>query len=148
MTQADIQTAIVTTDGIDHVRLTVTDIARSRAFYIAVFGSQPVADFSDQVGLPSVREDPHKLFGGCMFAVGLQAVGLRPVARADDLFDSTRVGLDHLGLRVPAEADLHAAAERMSAAGIEHGQVQQLPSFGIVILSFQDPDGINLELTA
>jgi glyoxylase I family protein len=28
----------IKTDGISHIRLTVTDIARSRAFYEAVFG--------------------------------------------------------------------------------------------------------------
>jgi catechol 2,3-dioxygenase-like lactoylglutathione lyase family enzyme len=148
MTQAGTNPAIVQADGIDHVRLTVPDIARSRAFYVAAFGAQPDADFSDQVALPGVRDDPHKLFGGCMFAVGRQALGLRPAARPDDLFDSTRVGLDHIGLRVSEEKDLHMAAERLSAAGVVHGEIQRLPNFGIVILSFQDPDGINLELTA
>jgi glyoxylase I family protein len=148
VTQAATYAAIVPADGIDHVRLTVTDIARSRAFYVAAFGAQPVADFSDQVELPGVREDPNQLFGGCVFAVGNQVLGLRPVASPDDVFDSTRVGLDHLGLRMSEEKELHAAAERLGAAGIEHGQVRQLRGFGIVILSFQDPDGINLELTA
>jgi hypothetical protein len=33
-------------------------------------------------------------------------------------------------------------------AGIEHGQVIDLPPFGLVILSVQDPDGINLGFAA
>ena len=32
--------------------------------------------------------------------------------------------------------------------GVEHGEVRDLPPFGITILSFSDPDGIQVELTA
>jgi glyoxylase I family protein len=32
--------------------------------------------------------------------------------------------------------------------GVAHGAITRLPSFGIDVLSFQDPDGIQLELTA
>ena len=32
--------------------------------------------------------------------------------------------------------------------GVEHGEITRLPSFGIDVLSFEDPDGIQLELTA
>ena len=36
----------------------------------------------------------------------------------------------------------------MEALGIPHGDVRELPGFAIAILSFSDPDGIHLELTA
>jgi glyoxylase I family protein len=31
---------------------------------------------------------------------------------------------------------------------VTHGEITRLPSFGIDVLSFEDPDGIQLELTA
>jgi hypothetical protein len=31
---------------------------------------------------------------------------------------------------------------------VTHGQIARLPAFGIDVLSFEDPDGIQLELTA
>ena len=33
-------------------------------------------------------------------------------------------------------------------AGVTHGEITRLASFGIDVLSFEDPDGIQLELTA
>jgi glyoxylase I family protein len=134
--------------GIHHVRLTVTDIARSKAFYTQVLGSPPAVDFSDQAGDPEVREDQFRLYGGCVFLVGQQVVGLRPVAPAGDRFESTRVGLDHLSLLVGSAEALDEAAARLEAAGIAHGSVTELAGFGLRILSLQDPDDINLELTA
>lgn len=133
--------------GIHHVRLTVTDIARSRDFYARVFGAPPALDFSGEADA-GVRDDPGRLYGGCVFFFGQQIVGLRPVAPAGDRFESTRVGLDHIGLSVGSVADLRAAAERLAALGVSHGEVTELTGFGLAILSLQDPDDINLELVA
>lgn len=74
--------------------------------------------------------------------------GLRPVADGADHFDSERVGLDHVSFAVGSRADLDQAAERLEERGIPHGQVRDLTDFGIAILSFSDPDGVHLELTA
>lgn len=134
--------------GIHHVRLTVTDVARSRMFYTQVFGSPPAVDFTDQAGDPEVRADRGRLFGGCVFVFGQQLVGLRPAAPAGDRFDATRVGLDHISLTVESLAALEAAADRLRATGIPHGIITNLPAFGLAILSLQDPDDINLELVA
>ena len=139
---------IVSPRGFSHVRLTVTDIHRSKAFYSRLFGMPPGRDFSDAAGDPTVRTDPWRTYGGCSFTFHGQTLGLRPVAAAGDRFDPDRVGLDHLSLRVDGVDELHAAAARLSAAGIEHGEVTDLADAGIAILSFQDPDDINVELTA
>ncbi len=139
---------VVRTSGFNHVRLTVTDIHRSKAFYSWLFGAPPRSDFSDRVDEPGVREDPLQTYGGCSFNVGTQVLGLRPVANADDSFESTRVGLDHLCLTVDSVDDLRAAAARLDDAGVEHGEITDLPGFGLTIMSLQDPDGVNLELGA
>ncbi|MGI3786757.1 MAG: VOC family protein [Janthinobacterium lividum] len=134
----------VVPSGIHHLRLTVTDIARSKAFYSTLLGREPVIDFSDEVDEPGVREDRTKFYGGVVFSFGHQVLGLRPVAEAGDTFSSTRVGLDHVGLLLDARADLDRAAERLSASEVPHGEITDLGS--MVILSLQDPDDINLEL--
>ena len=134
--------------AIHHVRLTVTDIGRSKHFYRSLLGVDPAIDTSDQAGQPGISEDPARYYGGCVFPLGDQLLGLRPVADAGDRFESTRVGLDHVSLAVGSRAELTAAAERLDAAGIEHGEVTDLTDAGLAILSLQDPDDINLELTA
>jgi glyoxylase I family protein len=144
----DISAPLAQPGAIHHVRLTVTDIARSKDFYVRLLGAGPAVDFSDQADDPGVQEDPARLYGGCVFSVGDQLLGLRPVAEAGDRFRSTRVGLDHLSLGVGSPEELQTAAARLDAAGVEHGEVTELTGFGIAILSVQDPDDINLELTA
>jgi glyoxylase I family protein len=134
--------------GIHHVRVTVTDIARSKDFYSTLFGTDPAIDATDKIDEDGATEDPKRFYGGCIFAVEGQLFGLRPVARTGDRFDSTRVGLDHVSFGVPTKADLTAAAERLDAAGVTNGGVMSLEGSGMSILSFQDPDDINLELVA
>ena len=134
--------------GLHHVRVTVTDIERSKAFYAMVFGRDPRIDTSDQVADPGATEDPARFFGGCIFDLDGQLFGLRPSAAAGTRFDPTRVGLDHVSFGVATKAELAAAAQRLDEAGVTHGGVTSLGDAGISILSFQDPDDINLELVA
>lgn len=140
--------AEIATTGLHHLRLTVTNLARSRAFYSEVLGFTVVAESPGSPDDPAVRTDPDQLYGGCVFQAHGMFIGLRPVADPTDRFNSERVGLDHLSLSVPSRADLDQAAERLTARQIPHGEVRELPPFGIAILSFSDPDGIHLELTA
>ena len=134
--------------GFSHVRLSVTDIHRSAAFYSWLFGKPPRSDFSDHVDDPGVLDDPQQTFGGCSFTVGGQVLGLRPIRSTTDRFAPTRVGLDHLCLLVETVDELHAAAARLDEKGVPHGEITDLPAFGLTILSLQDPDDINLELAA
>jgi glyoxylase I family protein len=134
----------VVPSSINHLRLTVTDIARSKAFYSTLLGREPVIDHSDVVDEPGVREDQSRFYGGVVYSFGHQVLGLRPVAKAGDTFSSTRVGLDHVGLLVESRTELERAAERLSADGVPHGEIIDLGS--MLILSLQDPDDINLEL--
>lgn len=72
--------------------------------------------------------------------------GLRPAGSTT--FDSERTGLDHVSFAVSSRADLDSAAVALAGAGIPHGEIIELAPAGIAILSFQDPDDINVELTA
>jgi glyoxylase I family protein len=74
-------------------------------------------------------------------------MGLRPAAAAGDRFDPDRVGLDHLSFSVATREDLEQAVRLFDEHGVPHGAITRLPSFGIDVLPFDDPDGIQLELT-
>jgi catechol 2,3-dioxygenase-like lactoylglutathione lyase family enzyme len=139
--------ALIDSSGFSHVRLTVTDIDRSKAFYDQVFGWPVAADASAEAGKPGVRESPEKIYGGVVYQTPQGTLfGLRPVGSAT--FDSEHTGLDHVSFAVSSRADLDRAAAALDSAGIKHGEVRDLTDSGIAILSFQDPDDINVELTA
>jgi catechol 2,3-dioxygenase-like lactoylglutathione lyase family enzyme len=132
---------------IHHLRLTVTDVARSRQFYTSLLGFE-VAVESPPPGDPAAAEVFKILFGGCVMIRGNLLMGLRPMAPASDRFDPDRVGLDHLSFSVASRADLEQAIQLFDEHGVTHGEITTLPSFGIDVLSFEDPDGMQLELTA
>ena len=140
---------IVSSSGYAHVRLTVTDIVRSKAFYDVVFGWPTAVDASDRIGEDGITESQADFYGGTVYQTPSGALfGLRPVATPGDRFDSERTGLDHVSFVVESRNDLVQAAEQLAAMGVEHGEVTDLTPAGIAILSFSDPDGVHLELTA
>jgi glyoxylase I family protein len=133
----------ITTSSIAHVRLTVTDIERSRQFYESVFG-WPVLIESPETADVATREALSFLFGGVVYDLGGTLIGLRPVAA--DTFHEDRCGLDHLAFRIANRAELDDAAAHLDELGVEHEPVKDIgPSY---ILEFRDPDNIALELTA
>ncbi len=139
--------ALVNSSGFAHVRLTVTDIAKSKAFYDQVFGWPTAVDESHSVDKPGVNESPEKSYGGTVYQTPQGTLfGLRPVGSTG--FDSERTGLDHVSFAVASHSDLESAATALTEAGIDHGEILDLSDAGIAILSFQDPDDINVELTA
>ena len=126
----------ITTSGVHHIRLIVTDAIRSRDFYTRFL------NFTVAAELPP----------GFVLTNGNVLLGVTPPWEASqalphDCFNPNRVGLDHLSFGVADRAELHKAAALFEEHGIEHGEVRDLPAFGITILSFSDPDGIQLELT-
>ncbi|SDO52838.1 glyoxylase I family protein [Klenkia soli] len=127
----------ITPTGFAHVRLTVTDIARSKQFYDSVFGL-PVA-------VDGREGDPEWAFGGVIYQIDEKTLwGLRPVG--DDSFDEDRTGLDHLSVWVESKEAIDAAAAHLDSLGIAHEEVKDI---GIMyILEFRDPDGVALELSA
>ena len=133
----------IATSAYSHVRLTVTDIDRSRAFYEALFG-WPVAFEVPPDADDATREQLGFLFGGVIYQFGDSLFGLRPVG--SDSFDEDRVGLDHVSFAVSGRAELDAAAALLDDKGIRHGGVKDVgPAY---ILEFRDPDNIALELFA
>jgi glyoxylase I family protein len=133
--------------GIHHIRLTVTDIARSRKFYTDLLGFEVAAEAPAS---DDPKSDPSYpvLWGGIVMAKGNYLLGLRPVAAKGDRFDEDRVGLDHLSFGLESRAALDAAIKVLDEQGVTRGEVRELTSFGICVLPFRDPDNIQLELTS
>ncbi len=132
---------------IHHLRLTVTDIERSRDFYTRLLGFNVAAGAPDS---DDPKSDPSYpvLWGGVVMARGNYLLGLRPVAARSDRFDEDRVGLDHLSFSVESRAALNEAIRLLDENDVPHGEVRELASFGICVLPFRDPDNIQLELTS
>lgn len=133
----------IPTTAYAHVRLTVTDIARSRAFYDEVFGL-PVAFELPADADDATRQQLGFLYGGVIYHLGDSLLGLRPVAT--DEFSEDRTGLDHVSFAVGSQADLVDAVAVLDARGTSHGGVKDIGAG--YILEFRDPDNIALELFA
>lgn len=126
-----------------HIRLTVTNIERSRAFYDAVLGL-PIAFEMPAGADEATRERFSFLFGGVIYKLGDALFGLRPVA--SDTFDEDRTGLDHLSFAVADRAALDRAIAVLEGMGVRHEEIKDIEVGWI--LEFRDPDNIALELFA
>lgn len=133
--------------SIHHLRLTVTDIERSREFYTSLLGFN-VAVEAPASDNPKADPSYPVLWGGVVMAKGNYLLGLRPVAGKGDKFNEDRVGLDHLSFSVESRAALNEAIRLLDERGVPHGEIRELTSFGICVLPFRDPDNIQLELTS
>lgn len=135
----------IATSAFAHVRLTVTDIDRSRRFYDSVFGLPVLLEVPADADAQT-REQMSFLFGGVIYRLGDSLLGLRPVAAAGDGFNENRIGLDHVSFVVADEAALLDAVAVLDDLGVKHEGVKDIGSGSI--LEFRDPDNIALELFA
>jgi glyoxylase I family protein len=60
-------------------------------------------------------------------------------------FDEFRVGLDHLEFLVAARSDLDAWTARLDEHGVAHSGVKEPPYTSNAMVTFRDPDNIQLE---
>lgn len=126
--------------GIHHFGLTVRDVDASAAWYVDVLGFQRVGEFSSPDG---ARRKVFLRHDRVLARLGLTQH--RDGGR--EVFDETRVGLDHLAFAVADRAELDAWAARLAAAGVAHSAVTPANSIpGAAVLVLRDPDNIQLEL--
>jgi glyoxylase I family protein len=129
--------------GIHHVGFTVNDVRASAAWYQRVFGLQPLFEErhhqSDKGGYTIVlgTQDPS-------FSIGLDHHPGNP----GGTFDETRTGLDHFCFAVPSVDELEAWGAHLDGQGVEHSGVYVMEGLPISLITFRDPDGIQLELLA
>lgn len=127
----------IPTAGVHHIALTVNDARRSQQFYTKLLGFKHLTDLGPRVLLHN---------GSVLLGIGPAPDPAQ--AQANDRFNENRIGLDHISLNVASMADMEAALALLDEKGVPHGDILRLDAFGIAVLSFRDPDNIQVELTA
>ena len=120
-------------NGLSHLGLRVTNLARARHFYVDTLGGQ------------LVRETD----GGILVNVSGMLVALYETDSSSssyDHFDPFRVGLDHLALAIEDPGNLEDLKRDLDAAGVRNHGVEEDPETHSKYISFYDPDGIAWEL--
>ena len=123
--------------GVEHIDLTVNDVARSRAFYDKVLGELGFRKYEDENYLN--------------WSNAQMTIAIRPASdtyRGAD-FDRFRVGLHHLALRARSRADVdqfHRFLGREKITILD--TPAEYPQYGreYYAVFFADPDGMKLEL--
>jgi catechol 2,3-dioxygenase-like lactoylglutathione lyase family enzyme len=125
--------------GIDHIYLSVSNLATAEQFYDGVLGE--VLEFRKNEF--ELGGEPHIQYFNREFGVVL-----RP-ARVAAEHQPYSPGLHHLCLRVRSQADVEAAASRLRARGIQATDVAHFPEYAHDYFAtfLDDPDGIRLEIT-
>ena len=124
--------------GIDHVYVTVSDMARAENFYDRVF-----LNLGYRKNSFSLHGDPHVQYYNRHFGYVL-----RP-AKSHQSHDPYAPGLHHFCLRVNSIEDVYAAAQVLRSAEIAVGDPKLYPQYApdYVAIFFTDPDGVRLEIT-
>ncbi|MBV9232150.1 MAG: VOC family protein [Chloroflexi bacterium] len=120
-------------NGLSHLGLRVTNLARTKRFYV------------DTLGCELVRETD----GGILVNLAGMLVALYETDEDFanyDRFNPFRVGLDHLALTVENPAILEDLQRDLDAAGVLNHGVEEDPETHDKYISFYDPDGIAWEL--
>jgi catechol 2,3-dioxygenase-like lactoylglutathione lyase family enzyme len=113
--------------GVHHLKLPVTDLARSRAWYESRLGYELQVEFVEQ---------------GTLMGIGLAHPNGGPdlALRLDPERAAKAAGFDYFSIGVPDQATIEALAERLTALGEEHAGVHQATA-GWILPMLHDPDG-------
>ena len=120
-------------NGLSHLGLRVTNLARAKRFYVDTLGGQ------------LLRETD----GGILVNLSGMIVALYetdPNSASYDRFNPFRVGLDHLALAIENPSILQDLKRDLDAAGVRNNGVEEDPETQSKYISFYDPDGIAWEL--
>ena len=120
-------------NGLSHLGLRVTDIARAKRFYIDTLGCQLVREIDGAV-LVNVYGTLFALYGDASHST------------SKDHFDPFRVGLDHMALAIEDSSILEDLKRELDAAGVRNNGVEEDQETHDNYISFYDPDGIAWEL--
>lgn len=121
--------------GFHHVKLPVSDVARSRDWYTGVLGCTTDIEFVE---------------GGVLMGVGLAHEGMQGgiALRHDPDRAKALSGFDPVALLVPTREAVHTWKARLDEAGEPHGGIVTGHRGGAVLVGLHDPDGIQIRLYA
>jgi catechol 2,3-dioxygenase-like lactoylglutathione lyase family enzyme len=114
-------------DGVHHLKLPVSDLNRSRAWYESRLGYQVATEFTEDGTLTGLAlAHPN---GGPTLALRLDP---ERAARA--------AGFDYFSIGVPTKAAIEALARRLTGLGEQHAGVH-FATVGWILPHLHDPDG-------
>ena len=124
--------------GIDHIYVSVSDLARAELFYDRVM---PILGFRKKSF--TIDGAPHIQYFNRHFGYVL-----RP-AKSHSLHDPYAPGLHHFCFRVEDAAGVDEAASKLRAAGIDASESRLYPEYAPDYRAtfFIDPDGLRMEVT-
>ena len=120
------------------VNLTVRDPARSAAWYSQLLDLEESYDFTDPDGRMRYISLTESNSGLVLCLVG-------HAANTGEPFSELRTGLDHLEFLVDRREDLDEWSERLDQLGIVHTGIKEPGHTRNAMLTFRDPDDIQLE---
>jgi catechol-2,3-dioxygenase len=121
------------------IDLTVLDVGRSALWYADLLGTDTRRDF---------RGDGHLIHVVLSHSSGLTFGLIQHEDHGPAKFDERSVGLDHLEFMVPDVEDVYKWAERLDELEILHSGVKEFQHTAGVMVTFRDPDNIQLEFYA
>src|SRR5262245_36222975 len=116
----------IATRGLRHLALQVRSLPRARAFYVEVFGMQPVWEPDAQ---------------NCYLSSGCDNLALHEVAEPADPASTATYGLDHLGFIVATPEAVWSAAEQLTTLCVPIVKAPRHHRDGSCSLYCTDPDG-------
>jgi catechol 2,3-dioxygenase-like lactoylglutathione lyase family enzyme len=119
--------------GIHHLKIPVTDLSRSVAWYEKVFGFRATIEFPEGDGV--VRG-----IGGVLPGLGAPTIAFRENKQAAQGCQ----GFDPFGLGVADRSDLEDWAAHLDTLGIDHSPVIEATIGWLLV--FNDPDGLEIHL--
>jgi catechol 2,3-dioxygenase-like lactoylglutathione lyase family enzyme len=115
--------------GIHHVKVPVSDLVRSRAWYERVFDLEPLVEFRDDDGV--VRGVSYRSKGDLSLALRENGEAAKGAA-----------GFDFFAIMLYGRPDIESWATRLDELGVARSEIIEA-TIGFV-LTFEDPDGIQL----
>jgi glyoxylase I family protein len=123
--------------GVAHLGLSVTDLARSTAFYCDVLGAQVMFEAHDAGSFRRV-----------VVRLGSHAIDINEFPSNNNIgFDAAHTGLDHLAFAAPSRESLDEWARWLDANDVARSAIRDIPAeqYAGALFDFVDPDGIQLE---
>ncbi len=123
--------------GFSHLSLSVTDLDRSTEWYREMLGFTVDSRVEGDGFRRNRLRHPD---------AGITLTLTAHEAGSGDAFDERRTGMDHVSFAVPSIEHLHNVKALLDARGVEHSEVKPTASGAGGMITFRDPDNIQLEL--
>jgi glyoxylase I family protein len=130
---------VPTLAGYSHLSLSVTNLDRSTDWYCWNLGFEVIARVEGDGFVRNRLRQPD---------AGITLTLTAHEGNEGDAFDERRTGMDHVSFVVPSVDDIHAFKRRFEKQGVEHSDVKATAGGAGGMITFRDPDNIQLEVFA